>query len=101
MMAQATVTPPGANLGAAISPMGLVVFTAILFLTLTSFLQMRKTLGFVYSAAVLSFFATLVVAHVESRYMIPIFDLFVFGVLLNFVLSGLEQPRLNGPKAAD
>jgi hypothetical protein len=101
ILAQATITPPGASLGADISPMSLAVFTGILLLTLTSFLQMRKTLGFVYSTVVLSSFATLLVAHVESRYMIPIFDLFIFGVVLNFVLSRLEQPRLQGRKAAD
>ena len=91
IFAQAAVTPPGSGFGTAPSPIGLPVFISLLVLVLSSFLQLRKTLGFVYSTVVLSIFATLVVAHVESRYMIPIYDLVIFGVLLNFALSSLGR----------
>ena len=92
LLAQAAITPPGAGLGVALSPAALPVFTSILIMLVAPYLQIRKTLGFIYSTVVMSIFATLLVAHVESRYMIPVYDLLIFGVLFSFVLSKIKKP---------
>jgi hypothetical protein len=90
VLAQASVTPP-VGLGVALSSAGIPVFITMLILLVTPYFQIRKTLGFVYSTVVFAIFATLLVAHVESRYLIPVYDLLIFGVIFSFILSKIRD----------
>ena len=89
ILAQASVTPP-VGLGVAQSNAGIPVFITMLILLVMPYLQIRKTLGFVFSTVAFTILATLLVAHVESRYLIPVYDLLIFGVLFSFILSKIR-----------
>lgn len=100
IFAKATVALPGGTLEGSLSPFAVMVFVIIITVLVASFFQLRKSLGFVYSIVIFSIFAVLTVAHVEIRYMLPIFDLFILGVLLNLGLPKRQVKIIKRTKEA-